>query len=161
MKIIFPFCLTPILYYFIYGICCQLHSMSFEEKNVCFNNNIVLHYNIAYRIFWLAHLGLTFVNYSFPLTKYNFVGISKIQNNNSILRKPYITARFSIYQKFKKCFNVFPMLAGFITSHFKLHVTIYQFRKLMRKYSWDFFQKIILCFILLSMQLFFMLSIPK
>lgn len=47
---------------------------------------IVLHYNIAGRIWWLALLGLTFVNYCFPLIDDNFVSISKIQSNDSFLR---------------------------------------------------------------------------
>ena len=48
---------------------------------------IVLHYNIAYRILWLAHLALTFINYSFFKIRDNIANISQIQKDNSIPRK--------------------------------------------------------------------------
>ena len=48
---------------------------------------IVLLYNIAYRILWLAHLGLTFINYSFSLVRDNIASISKIQKDSSIPSK--------------------------------------------------------------------------
>lgn len=95
MKIFSSFCLTSILYYyFIYGICCRCHSMSFGEKRF---DLIVLHYNFAYRILWLAHLALTFVNYSFPLRKYN---LSKTQNANSTQRSWILKIRFIFITSF-------------------------------------------------------------
>jgi len=48
---------------------------------------LIVHYNIAYRILWLAHLALTFINYSFFEIKDNIANILQIQKDNSIPRK--------------------------------------------------------------------------